>query len=125
MLDIDDELRWLPALIETPVILTNEIWCIFSAGKKCVVYDAVFHPDTYNKGQEVCTINNNKEVVSFVLVCFFPNHFILHVLFRYPHFPPPDINMLSTRSANWKCSAYIIFVNKLIFALIRTKGLNS
>ncbi|XP_068747684.1 protein kintoun-like [Montipora capricornis] len=22
------------------------------AGKKCVVYDAVFHPDTYNKGQE-------------------------------------------------------------------------
>ena len=23
------------------------------AGKKCVVYDAVFHPDTYKKGQEV------------------------------------------------------------------------
>lgn len=23
------------------------------AGRKCVVYDAVFHPDTYKKGREV------------------------------------------------------------------------
>ena len=28
----------------------------FLAGNKCVVYDAVFHPDTYNKGQEVRTM---------------------------------------------------------------------
>ena len=38
--------------------MTNKINIIVflffnAAGKKCVVYDAVFHPDTYSKGQEV------------------------------------------------------------------------
>lgn len=27
----------------------------YLAGNKCVVYDAVFHPDTYQKGQQVWT----------------------------------------------------------------------
>ena len=27
----------------------------YLAGSKCVVYDAVFHPDTYQKGQQVWT----------------------------------------------------------------------
>ena len=28
---------------------------IYLAGNKCVVYDAVFHPDTYQRGQQVWT----------------------------------------------------------------------
>lgn len=32
-----------------------------AAGKKCVVYDAVFHPDTYSKGQEVWILSMKRK----------------------------------------------------------------
>ena len=46
--------------------MTNKIIIIVflffnAAGKKCVVYDAVFHPDTYSKGQEVWMLSMKRK----------------------------------------------------------------
>lgn len=48
--------------------MTNKVIIIVflsfnAAGKKCVVYDAVFHPDTYSKGQEVWMISMKREKI--------------------------------------------------------------
>ena len=43
------------SLLHVSLSSDDFIILFYLAGNKCVVYDAVFHPDTYQKGQQVWT----------------------------------------------------------------------